>query len=118
MSRIREEPSILGEHRILWTEKDLRKKGRGIDLKRFFFFTLLLFFLVGASLFYVWTRIQVIHLGYEISNALKENQTLTDVNRRMRLEVATLKSYKRIERIAIEELKMVNPKPDQVIVIR
>ncbi len=118
MRSIRGEQSLLGEHRILWTEKDSRKKGRGIDFKRFLFFTLLLLLLVGASLFYVWTRIQVIHLGYEISNALKENQRLTDVNRRMRLEVATLKSYKRIERIATEELKMVTPKPDQVIVIR
>jgi cell division protein FtsL len=36
----------------------------------------------------------------------------------MRLEAATLKSYARIEKIAVEELKMVKPKPDQVIVIR
>lgn len=107
-----------GEDRILWTERDSKKKSKRIDLQRFFFFSLFLLLLVGASLFYVWTRIQVIHLGYEISKALKESQTLTDTNKRLRLEVATLKSYARIERIAKEELKMVKPKPDQVIVIR
>jgi cell division protein FtsL len=34
------------------------------------------------------------------------------------LEIATLKSYGRIEKIAVEELGMTKPRPDQVIVIR
>jgi cell division protein FtsL len=32
--------------------------------------------------------------------------------------IAALKSYARIEKLAAEELRMVKPKPDQVIVIR
>jgi len=36
----------------------------------------------------------------------------------LRLEIATLKSYTRIEKFAVEELRMTKPKPDQVIVIR
>ncbi len=107
-----------GEDRILWTEKVPKRKATGINLHLLLFFSLLLLLFIGGSLFYVWTRIQVIHLGYEISNALKEGKALTEANKRMRLEVATLKSYARIEKIAVEELKMVKPKPDQVIVIR
>ncbi len=110
--------SIQGEDRIFWAEKDPKKKKTGSHLRPLFFFGLLLLIFVGGSLFYVWTRIQVIHLGYEISTALKEGKTLAEANKRLRLEVATLKSYARIERIAVEELKMVKPKPDQVIVIR
>jgi cell division protein FtsL len=110
--------SIQGEDRILWTEKDPQKKNERRPLHLFFFFGLLLLIFVGGSLFYVWTRIQVIHLGYEISSALKEGKSLAEANKRMRLEVATLKSYARIEKIAVEELKMAKPKPDQVIVIR
>jgi cell division protein FtsL len=34
------------------------------------------------------------------------------------VEIATLKSYARIEKLAVEELRMAKPKPDQVIVIR
>ena len=82
------------------------------------FFTLLLLLLIGGSLFYVWSRIQVIQLGYEISNALKEGRGLTEASKKLRIEIAALKSYARIERIATEELGMVKPKPDQVIVIR
>ena len=81
-------------------------------------FTLLALFLIGGSLFYVWSRIQVIRLGYEISNALKEEKAVTETNKKLRLEVATLKSYARVEKIAVEELKMTKPKPEQVIVIR
>ncbi len=73
---------------------------------------------MGGSLFYVWSRIQVIQIGYALSDALKEERALTLVNKKLRLEIATLKSYARIEKIAIEELGMVKPKPDQVIVIR
>jgi len=79
---------------------------------------ILLLFLISGSLFYVWSRIQVIQLGYEISNALKEERALAESNKRLRLEIATLKSYTRIEKFAVEELRMTKPKPDQVIVIR
>jgi cell division protein FtsL len=85
---------------------------------RILFLLILLFFLIGGSLFYVWSRIEVIQLGYEISNALKEERALAESNKRLRLEIATLKSYTRIEKFAVEELRMTKPKPDQVIVIR
>jgi cell division protein FtsL len=85
---------------------------------RIFFFILFLLFLIGGSLFYVWSRIQVIQLGYKVSDALKEERSLAEANKRLRLEIATLKSYTRIEKIAVEELRMIKPKPDQVIVIR
>jgi cell division protein FtsL len=96
-----------------------RNGKRNLSKPRFLlFFTLLLLFLVGGSLFYVWSRIQVIQLGYEISNALKEGRGLTETSKKLRIEIAALKSYARIERIATEDLGMAKPKPDQVIVIR
>jgi cell division protein FtsL len=106
--------------RILWTDKGSKgkKKAIGIKSKFLLLFTLLLLFLIGGSLFYVWSRIQVIQLGYEISNALKAERTLAEENKKLRLEIATLKSYARIEKVAVEELRMAKPKPDQVIVIR
>ncbi|OGP74547.1 MAG: cell division protein FtsL [Deltaproteobacteria bacterium RBG_16_50_11] len=98
----------------------MRKTGKGNLPKTWLllFFTLLLILLMGGSLFYVWSRIQVIQLGYEISSALKEGRGLTETNKKLRIEIAALKSYARIERIATEELGMTKPKPDQVIVIR
>ena len=104
--------------RILWTGEDSRSRLKGIKLNFFIPFILLILFLIGGSLFYVWSRIQVIQLGYEISNALKEERGLAEANKKLRLEIATLKSYARIEKFAAEELRMAKPKPEQVIVIR
>lgn len=104
--------------RILWTGEDSKAGPRRKNLNRLILIGLLMVFFIGGSLFYVWSRIQVIRLGYEISSALKEEKTLTETNKRLRLEIATLKSYARIERLAVEELRMAKPKPQQVIVIR
>ena len=104
--------------RILWTGEDSKVRPKGIKLNLLILFTLLMLFFIGGSLFYVWTRIQVIQFGYEISNTLKEERALTEANKKLRLEIATLKSYTRIEKLAVEDLKMAKPKPEQVIVIR
>ena len=104
--------------RILWTGEDSKTGPKRIKWNRLFLFALLVLFLIGGSLFYVWSRIQVIRLGYQISRVLKEEKALTEANKRLRLEIATLKSYARIERLAVEELRMAKPKPEQVIVIR
>jgi cell division protein FtsL len=95
-----------------------RKRSVGRRSNRFFLLPILILLFIGASLFYVWSRIQVIQVGYEISNALKEERALADANQRLRLEIATLKSYARVEKFAVEELKMAKPRPDQVVVIR
>jgi cell division protein FtsL len=106
------------EDRILWTGEDSKARPKGIKLNLLVLFILLMLFSIGGSLFYVWSRIQVFQFGYEISNALKEERTLTEANKKLRLEIATLKSYARIEKLAVEELRMAKPKPEQVIVIR
>jgi cell division protein FtsL len=106
------------EDRILWTGEDSKAKSKGIKLNFLFLFTVVMLFVIIGSLFYVWSRIQVIQLGYEISNAMKEERVLTEVNKKLRVEIATLKSYSRIEKLAEEELRMAKPKPEQVIVIR
>jgi cell division protein FtsL len=112
--------TISGADRILWAEKGRvpQRKPVAVKLNLLLLFTLLMLFLIGGSLFHVWSRIQVIQLGYEISNVLKAGRTLAEETKKLRLEIATLKSYGRIEKIAVEELGMTKPRPDQVIVIR
>jgi hypothetical protein len=46
---------------------------------------------------------------------LKVGRALAEESKRLRVEVATLKSYARIEKFAIEELGMSKPHPDQVM---
>lgn len=104
--------------RILWTEGGSKGKPLAIKSNLLLLFTFLLLLFIGSSLFYVWSRIQVIQFGYEISNAMKVGRGLAEESKKLRLEIATLKSYARIEKFAIEELRMYKPKTDQVIIIR
>ena len=110
-------PVSKGAHRILRTDRGTSVRSP-IRKSNLLLFALPMLFLIVSSLFFVWSRIQVIQLGYEISDALKEGRTLVEANKKLRVEVATLKSYARIERVAAEELGMSKPNPDQVIVIR
>ena len=107
----------LNADRLLWM--DGRATARPASMKSgLLLVTVLLLMVIGGSLVYVWSRIQVIQAGYEISSAMKHGRTLAEENKRLRVEIATLKSYPRIEKIATEELGMSKPRSDQVVVIR
>ena len=73
---------------------------------------------IGCSLFSVWAHHQVISLGYEISQVSQEEQNLLKENKKLRLELAALKSPSRIERMASKELGLVSPQKGQLIIVR
>lgn len=73
---------------------------------------------ISVLLFYTWSRVQAVRIGYEIFNANSEMRKLDQENKELILEIATLKSPKRIERIAREELKLLPPKEEQIIILR
>ena len=83
---------------------------------------LVAFSLIGAlilcSLFYVWSRVLVINLGYELSEAMDKNGKFIQENKKLHIEVALLKSPARIERIAQEKLDMGKPLPGQIILMK
>jgi len=74
---------------------------------------------IGCSLlFNVWAHHQVIALGYEISRASEEEQELLKESKKLRLELAALKSPKRIENVALKDLGFINPQKEQLIIVR
>jgi len=73
---------------------------------------------IGCSLFYVWFHHQFTSLGYETSEAAREEQALLQENKRLRLELASLKAPGRIERMAQHELGLVAPQKEQLIIVR
>lgn len=75
-------------------------------------------FVVVFLLFYVWCRNQVVKSGYEIGRENKANTELFQLNKKLKLEVATLKSPHYIERIARRDLGLTSPKPNQIIIIK
>jgi len=62
------------------------------------------------TLFYLWSRLEVISLGYDIARANKEQAEFVNENKRLKLEILSLKSPQRIEALASERLGLVYPK--------
>lgn len=73
---------------------------------------------IACALFSVYAHHQVISLGYEISQANQEEQELLQTNKKLRLEVASLKSPGRIQGMALKDLGFTSPQKDQLIIVR
>lgn len=77
-----------------------------------------IFLLSTISLFFVWSRIQVIHFEYSISTLEGELRSQRQQNQHLRLESASLQSPSRIERIAREKLGLHTPSSQQVVMVK
>lgn len=70
------------------------------------------------TLFYLWSRLLVVSLGYEIAKANKERVEFMAENKRLKFESLSLKSPQRIEVIASDKLGLVYAKGEQIITVK
>ncbi len=104
-------PSLVGTP---W-DRENRQRGsvsKGLGTLAFTF--LVITILIAVHLFFVSSRLWVIRLGYSISEALKEQRELTEVNQKLKIERATLISPGWIARNAKQKLKMREPEKNQI----
>jgi cell division protein FtsL len=73
--------------------------------------------IVAVVLFSAWQNFELIQHGYRIEDLRKEHEIEKSENKKLRLEIESLTSPKEVERIAREELNLVVPSQDQVIVL-
>lgn len=74
-------------------------------------------FLVSVLLFSAWQHFELLRHGYRLEQMQKERAAEAEINRHLRLEIETLRSPARIERLATGRLHMVSPGPDDASVI-
>ncbi len=74
-------------------------------------------FLVAVVLFWAWQHFELLRHGYRLEQMQGGRAEETEVNRHLRLEIETLRSPVRIERLATDRLEMVAPGPDDAAVI-
>jgi hypothetical protein len=84
---------------------------RNREMKQFGTALAVLFLLVFA---YTWQHFRAIEYGYQIEAAKRELIGLTEMNRALRLEDASLRSPERIDVLA-RRMGLVPPEPGQVI---
>ncbi len=73
--------------------------------------------ILAMGLFAAWQHFEVIRHGYEIEKVLQDKAEEEAINRRLRLQIETLRSPERIERIATGELRMIVPLSSSTLVI-
>lgn len=71
--------------------------------------------LTGAASLHVRSRLMVVQLGYALSEVTSENRKLRTESRKLMVEVATLRSPRRLRKLAVEQLGLVEPGPHQII---
>ena len=81
-------------------------------------FILSLLVLVAVALVYVWSHLHNTQLKYQIAEEMTVRDSLIEENRRLKVEIATLKSPQRIESIARDKLKLQYPEREQVVLIK
>ena len=74
-------------------------------------------FLVVVLLFSAWQHFELLRHGYRVEQMQKDRASEDEINRHLRLEIDTLRSPARIERIAIGQLHMIAPGPGDSSVI-
>jgi cell division protein FtsL len=74
--------------------------------------------LLAVSLFFVWSRLQLVNLQYDISRIESRLREAHREVRCLQLEVASLRSPSRIEAVARTRLGLRNPSPSQVIFVK
>jgi cell division protein FtsL len=72
---------------------------------------------VAALLFSAWQHFELLQHGYRIEEMQREKGAEEELTRRLRLEIETLRSPRRIESLATGQLHLVSPERDEAIVI-
>ncbi len=66
----------------------------------------------------VWPHLEMVRIGYDLASLERERARLLQERRVLRIEAATLRQLDRVESMARREMKMVFPKPGQVVYVR
>jgi cell division protein FtsL len=75
----------------------------------------MLFLFMGSSIGYVWSNFERTQLGYDLSQLKKEEMHQREINRKLRVELAILKSPERLESVAVKQLGLSQPRPEQIV---
>ncbi|MBW1732873.1 MAG: cell division protein FtsL [Deltaproteobacteria bacterium] len=94
-----------------------KRPGLSFSKKQVLLITLMLFFFMGTGISYVWSTFEKTQIGYDLSELKKEEMRLREINRKLRLELALLKSPQNLEYRAVFELGLRQPAPEQIVLL-
>ena len=93
-----------------------RKRKSRLTNRQIFLIVVLLFVFMGSGIGYVWSNFEGTQIGYDLSRLQQKEFKLRDLNQKLRLELATLKSPQNLEE-ATRGLGLRQPLPGQIIIL-
>jgi len=90
----------------------VRKKYTTKEITLFVCCTIIVIFILT---FYIWHQMESIRIGYEIGKLEEKVLTLRREVEKLEAEKSSLLSLDRVEKIAKEELNLVEPKKEQLV---
>ena len=95
--------------------REVRKASLGIKYSTFIIVAIIFMF---VALVYVGLHIRMTELEYNVAAQLSEKEKKLEEQKKLRLELATLRAPQKIESIARKKLQMSYPESNQVIVLK
>lgn len=71
---------------------------------------------MGSSIGYVWSNYEGTQIGFDLSRLQKDEIALLELNKKLKLELATLKSPQNLE-AAARSLGLQDASPEQIIIL-
>ncbi len=98
--------------------KNAKKRERKprLTYHQIFLVGFLLLVFMGSGIGYVWSNFEGTQIGYDLSRLQKEERELIELNKKLRVELATLKSPQYLER-HIRALGLKEASPDQIVIL-
>ena len=95
----------------------LKNRRTHVTGRQVFLIILMLFFFMGSGISYVWSNFEKTQIGYDLSQLKREEMRLREINRKLRLELALLKSPQNLEPKAVKYLGLRQPAPEQIVTL-
>jgi len=86
-------------------------------MRLFHFLLAMLFLFLSAAISHVWVNFKRTQIGYTLGQCRKEILQIEEYNRKLKLEIAFLRSPEVLEYKAIKEFGLRHPLPEQIIVL-
>ena len=93
-----------------------KKRRFSVTPRQILLITIMLLLLIGSSISYVWSNFEGTQIGYDLSQLQQKELKLKELNRKLRLELATLKSPQNLER-RTRGLGLRQPLPEQIVIL-
>ena len=94
----------------------IRKRKLSLTHRQIFLIAIMLFTFMGSGISYVWSNFEGTRIGYDLSRLKQEELKLRDLNLKLRIELATLKSPQYLEE-AVRVSGLRETLPEQIIIL-